>query len=95
MEDNIENNKFKIKVSEIISKCKRREDLINFICFFCLVSLNGLKFPGLKYLNIDLLTHWLVRNLIIYPLYLVLILCYNYSIFYSLLNLIFFIFLIH
>ena len=30
MEDNIENNKVKIKVSEIISKCKRREDWINF-----------------------------------------------------------------
>lgn len=30
MEDNIENNKVKIRVSEIISKCKRKEDWINF-----------------------------------------------------------------
>ena len=30
MENNIENNKVKIKVNTIISKCKRKEDWINF-----------------------------------------------------------------
>lgn len=30
MEDNINENKVKIKVSEIIAKCKRKEDWINF-----------------------------------------------------------------
>lgn len=30
MENNIGNNRVKIKVNEIISKCKRREDWINF-----------------------------------------------------------------
>ena len=30
MENNIENNRVKIKVNTIISKCKRKEDQINF-----------------------------------------------------------------
>jgi len=30
MENNIENNKVKIKVNTIIAKCKRKEDWINF-----------------------------------------------------------------
>ena len=30
MENNIENNRVKIKVNTIISKCKRKEDWINF-----------------------------------------------------------------